>query len=1510
MRWGKGLTFVAIAAATSLITATVMVVTAGPAAAAVEPACGLARKLPMAQGADHSVMLRPDGTVWASGVNWAGMLGDGTTTQRTSPVKVLGLSDVVAVYAEGSHSMAMKSDGTLWAWGYNFSGELGDGTFTTRKTPVQVTGLPDDVAQVAAGGDHNLALTDSGTVWAWGRNTWGQLGNGGTQDSPVPVQVAGLTGIAAIAAGGYASYAVTSSGSVYAWGDGNYGALGLGDENERHTPTLVPGISTATAVTAGYDVAHARLSSGAVKGWGQNFYGQVGDGGPRDWRLSPVTVGNLTGANQVASGGNHTMALRSDGTVWAWGNNHSGQLGDGTTTDRDLPVQVSGLSGVKGIEGGANWLSSAVAGDGKVYAWGDNGYGQIGNGTLVSRLTPFERVDVRQVAPPAPTGLDAVAGEELALLNWTEVPNKVTTRYAVTPYINGVAQPDVSAKPGDSFAAKNLVKGVTYSFTVAGQNCAGTGTATTTSNRVVPTGIQLNEDGFKIENHRLTDRLALRVNTFNGNLNIAAADINLAGTGVDFALARVWSSRSTASSIFGGRWAASIGDVKLTFLANGSVFYNSAGAELGFAKNDDGTYTAPADLNATLTFSNNGTPAVTTDDTYTVSENGSGRREVFDATSGKLTKRQDRNGNTITFAYGGAGGALSSITDTHGRVITITYASGLVSTVSTSGRTWRYFYTGTNLTRYRDPANGDTLFAYDGSGNLNRITTPAGRVVAITYDGLKRVTTLQWALAPGTPTTTFQYFGDRTTVKDARNNVTTYNYDDAGRTTDTTDPLGNKTSLEYTSQSNVRRHSEGGAATTFGYTSAHALSSITAPTGANVVATYGDPANPHLPTEVRDPQGNTLTYDYDGAGNLLTQQAGGLPLGTPPVSLTYGTKGRVTTSTDMRNKVTSYGYDALGRLTSLTPPAPLGAVGPITYDAQSRVATTRDGKGQTTTFAYDTLDRVIGTTFHDGSTADRGYDGDGNLTSVTDIAGTTTMTYDAVGRLETRTTPDGLLTTYTYDAANNLTKIIDASGTTQYWYNAANLPYQMRTPDNRTSTMNYDARYNLTSIQHQNNVLITYTYDTSNRVTRVFASAATTSLVDVAYSYANPATGNTDSGLKFSRTDAVAAEKTTYTYDSLNRLTTARRDTLAGAPIETRRYTYDAMGNRKTTVLDVPDPVPDTSDTYTYNSANQLTKLNNEDFTYDANGNLVGSSLGAELTYDTADRTLSIRPRPDRGVREEYLYSGGKQTDRTASGAVARQLVTPPVCGLSCVDPADTALATTTFGDNVLGINRETTAGQSTYVDRDPSGRLISQRTSLGAQYLISDAMGSVVAVLDTQGGSLSRYEYDPFGQTIETSGVADITRWRFSGAYLDRTGLYKMGARYYDPAIGRWTQQDPVFNPVDPQLWNRYVYAGNDPINYVDPDGFNAVSDWFTKSVPSFIGKCASGLKKTLFPTAIGGALFYSGWEIAHAAMLSGALGAVTAAEHAAFAMISGAVGVGIIAGVVAVGCIAGHRD
>ncbi len=367
---------------------------------------GLAsRAAAIAAGYRHACALLTAGGVKCWGHNGSGQLGDGTTTNRLTPVDVAGLaSGAATIAAGGDHTCALLTAGGVKCWGSNGSGQLGDGTTTDRSTPVDVAGLASGVATIAAGYGYTCALLTAGGVKCWGRNWAGQLGDGSTTQRNTPVDVAGLaSGVAAIAAGWSHTCALLTAGGVKCWGLNWYGQLGDGTTFERSTPVDVAGLaSEAAAIAAGYGHTCALLTSGGVKCWGANGVGQLGDGTTTD-RNTPVDVVGLgSGAAVIAAGWYHTCALLTAGGVKCWGANWYGQLGDGTTTNRSTPVDVAGLaSGVAAIAAGG-WHTCGLTTAGGVKCWGENGSGQLGDGTIFDRSTP---VDVAGLA----SGVAAIA---------------------------------------------------------------------------------------------------------------------------------------------------------------------------------------------------------------------------------------------------------------------------------------------------------------------------------------------------------------------------------------------------------------------------------------------------------------------------------------------------------------------------------------------------------------------------------------------------------------------------------------------------------------------------------------------------------------------------------------------------------------------------------------------------------------------------------------------------------------------------------------------------------------------------------------------------------------------------------------------------------------------------------------------------------------------------------------------------------------------------------------------
>lgn len=339
----------------------------------------------IACGGWHSLAICTDSTVKAFGENATGQLGDGTSTDQSTPVTVNGLSGIVAVSAGGdqleAHSVALKSNGTVWAWGSNLYGGLGNGTTTNSNAPVQALGLT-NVTAIAAGGWHTAALKSDSTVWVWGWNEDGQLGDGTIVNKSTPQQINGLSSVVAIAAGTYHVLALKADGTVWAWGDNVSGQIGNGNTGtDQTTPVQVSGLTNVVKITAGRFFSLAIKNDGTVWSWGENLYGQLGNGTTTDSNV-PVQVSGLSGVTSAvaATGAFHCMAVKNDNTVWAWGRNTYGNLGDSTVAHKSIPVQMLGISDVQGMAAGTNF-SLVYKTDGTVWGCGRNASGQLGDGT-------------------------------------------------------------------------------------------------------------------------------------------------------------------------------------------------------------------------------------------------------------------------------------------------------------------------------------------------------------------------------------------------------------------------------------------------------------------------------------------------------------------------------------------------------------------------------------------------------------------------------------------------------------------------------------------------------------------------------------------------------------------------------------------------------------------------------------------------------------------------------------------------------------------------------------------------------------------------------------------------------------------------------------------------------------------------------------------------------------------------------------------------------------------------
>lgn len=487
------------------------------------------------------------------------------------------------------------------------------------------------------------------------------------------------------------------------------------------------------------------------------------------------------------------------------------------------------------------------------------------------------------------------------------------------------------------------------------------------------------------------------------------------------------------------------------------------------------------------------------------------------------------------------------------------------------------------------------------------------------------------------------------------------------------------------------------------------------------------------------------------------------------------------------------------------------------YDNVGRVVRTTDGNGDVTNYRYDALDRPVEVRLAGAADCSDAtlcqtltYDGNGNVRTRQEASGTTTYTYDALNRMTSQTLDaagGSQVSTMTYDLMGNLTALTDAGGTVTYGYNAANELVSLAEPGGSCAgtisgctTFTYDANGVRTQVNHPGGTKVQHLgTDASGRPLQYKATnAAGAVLMDFTYSSTTP--GGKDSSLVQSRRDntvsGIAVQ--TYSHDGRNQLTRVL-EKVAGAMTASWAYCYDANGNRTfdstSTAASIPCPgqTGGPAPTYTYVSTDALIDRVGAPegaFAYDGNGaelSGVGINVRSNADWNAAGQLTALTTD---GAEHAYSYTGMGNAQRTTADGK-------------------------TFTNTGLGVTAQTGADDHAVV-RGPNGRLVALRSGGASYYFIADRQGSTIALVDSAGAVRNSYAYDPYGQSrAKTETVPNP--WQYIGGYLDEGGLYHLQARYYDPALGRFTQRDP--SGQDPH----YLYANNNPITFSDPSGLSA---------------------------------------------------------------------------------------
>ena len=344
-------------------------------------------------GGGHTIGIKTDGSLWAWGYNEYGQLGDGTNTDKNVPTRIGTGNDWQNISAGYSHTFGIKTDGSLWAWGYNHAGQLGDGTNTDKNRPTRI-GTSNDWQKISPVDSHTFGIKTDGSLWAWGQNDNGQLGDGTNTDKNRPTRIGTSNDWQDILPGYFYTFGIKTDGSLWAWGENYYGQLGDGTNKDKYVPTRI-GISNdwQKISTSPFSVLGIK-ADGSLWAWGENENGQLGDG-TTITKYLPTRIGTSNDWQKIFSRRGFTIGIKQDGSLWAWGYNKYGQLGDGTNTDKNVPTRIGADNTWKFIFRQDlvlnSYFVSSILGiktDGSLWAWGENENGQLGDGTTITKYLP------------------------------------------------------------------------------------------------------------------------------------------------------------------------------------------------------------------------------------------------------------------------------------------------------------------------------------------------------------------------------------------------------------------------------------------------------------------------------------------------------------------------------------------------------------------------------------------------------------------------------------------------------------------------------------------------------------------------------------------------------------------------------------------------------------------------------------------------------------------------------------------------------------------------------------------------------------------------------------------------------------------------------------------------------------------------------------------------------------------------------------------------------------------
>jgi len=1378
-------------------------------------------------GVNYSLYIDNDGALWAWGWNYLGQLGDSTTVDRHYPVQIGSDINWTQVSACMSyHTLALKKDGTLWAWGYNYYGQLGDNTTVTRLSPVQV-GNDTDWSQVSAGGYNSFALKSDGTLWAWGDNRDGELGDNTTINRFLPVQIGLDRDWTQITVGFGYILALKENGTLWAWGRNNNSQLGDGTTTSRSFPVQVGVDSDWSLVSAGYQHSLALKKDGTLWAWGLNSYGQLGiDSASRSYPTpTPTQVGIDRDWTQVSAGFYHTQAIKKDGTLWAWGDNRDGKLGDGTTTYKPTPIQI-------GVEDDWSQVytnvgnSLALKKNKTLWIWGDNTNGQLGDGTITDRHIPTQITSIVFSTPfwtPFYRSYSTTDTDHFYTTNPAERDNAASTLgytyEKVETYIsnrafvggvplhrlyNGVAKshfyttsdqhrddtlvdPNWASEGEAGYVYPNPTENMVpvyhlYSssaddhfytaseferdYAVATYNYQDEGVAFYAAQNSSGTALA----GKPVAKVGGVDLESGGFIPYNNHVDFA----NPPGFGMPFVFARTYNSKNVESGALGQGWSHSY-DIKIIDLGSLGVIIKWGNGKVDLYGYDGTNYIPTLGVYSKLV-NNDGTFILTTKNktvyTFLVSED--------DGWIHRPIEIKDRNDNKITLAYDVVKkGALDNIIDG-------------------SNRTYKFHYTiitsplsGSNEYRLSQVVEEDagTLnrsfnFGYDPSGRLISYTDAVGYTTTYTYEAPNHPNLLSKITLPEGNTITAAY--------DSEERVDTLEIGQGGTVSKTTRLtynvlIDNTMEPIYGTVSQV----EGASGPASSLSVSHNLSKLSImKDGLGNITRLGD-YDALNPRQIIDKNGHAWHYSYDS------------------------TTGNLTGIVNPENEVTNYEYDATEPNDLITVTDPAGDITRFEYDTKGNVESTIrivDGSNIETSIARYANGQVETITTPPNSSANTAaetrytYDAYGYLSTVTDPLGkVATFSYDPGGRLLNKEDPDHVdidysyyplnqvktmtdmldrVITYTYDRNGNLDTIEDPRNMiTDYDYNDRDLVETVTSATIRIAKYDYDEAGRTTRITNAKDNFWEMSYDEAGNL-----SSKTTPLSSNG-TYTDTFNEYYPDGTLKRLTDRNGRE-TNYAYDGVGRMTAMNitsgnqyayhyydngyLESITRNTIQIGSFLYDARG-KLTSYTDSSNKTV----TYTYYPGGNLRTITypgSKVVTYDYDARNLLTSVtdwrGRSTSYDYTDGGRLEKITYPNGAYIEYLYDAYFRlvtvSNKESDGTVIAQYT------VDVFDNLDAPERVTTTGGIPAPVpalnetysyddnNRISSAGTATFTHND-MGEILT-RIQGGTTDSFNWNSDDVPGQLQSMvvNGTTRTYEYDGLGNRIAATVGGVTTRYVF----------------------------------------------------------------------------------------------------------------------------------------------------